>query len=95
MTIISLQDGYKYSVTAAMTVLLLRDLLVSAQPGTDRGPANFYFAHSETLLPLLAQLGIARDQVGGTGHPGHPRPATALRPAPAGGKAVADLTDRR
>jgi hypothetical protein len=51
-----------------MTVLLMRDLLASARPGTDRGPATFYFAHSETLLPLLAQLGIARDQVGGTGH---------------------------
>ena len=45
-----------------MTVELLKDLLASAGAPLD-APAKFYFGHSETLLPLLARLGVARDQV--------------------------------
>ena len=47
-----------------MTVELLKDLLSSAMAPID-APAKFYFGHSETLLPLLARLGVARDQVRG------------------------------
>ena len=55
------QDGYKYNVTSAMTVELLKDLLDSAEENNQSG--KFFFGHSETFLPLLAQLGVAKDEV--------------------------------
>ena len=55
------QDGYKYNVTSAMTVELLKDLLDSAEGRNQSG--KFFFGHSETFLPLLAQLGVAKDEV--------------------------------
>ena len=47
-----------------MTGVLLNDLLsmLKISDGNDSRKANkFYFAHSETFLPFLTRLGIARD----------------------------------
>ena len=45
-----------------MTIELLKDLFVSAD-GNEAAQGKFYFAHSETFLPLLVSLGIAKDKV--------------------------------
>ena len=59
-----IQDGYRYNVTSAMTVELLKDLLASAEgKELPQQQGKFFFAHSETFLPLLVALGIAKDQV--------------------------------
>ena len=42
---------------------ILRDLLESAKGSEELNSGKFYFAHSETVMPLLAQLEIAKDQV--------------------------------
>ena len=49
-------------MTSAMTIELLKDLFVSAD-GKEVAQGKFYFAHSETFLPLLVSLGIAKDKV--------------------------------
>merc|ERR1712025_472142 len=54
------QDGYVFGITREMSVRLLNDLLTSlTKPGI-----RLMFGHSETLLPLLTTLGIARDEPG-------------------------------
>ena len=59
-----IQDGYRYNVTSAMTVELLKDLLASAEgKELPQQQGKFFFAHSETFLPLLVALGIAKDEV--------------------------------
>ena len=59
-----IQDGYQYNVTSAMTVELLKDLLASAEgKELPQQQGKFFFAHSETFLPLLVALGIAKDEV--------------------------------
>ena len=52
------KDGYPYNITLNMTSVLLHDLIKTVK---NRGSNKFYFAHSETLIPLLARLGVARD----------------------------------
>ena len=47
-----------------MTVELLKDLLASGEGDKDLPQGKFFFAHSETFLPLLVALGIAKDEVG-------------------------------
>ena len=47
-----------------MTVELLKDLLASAEGKELAQQGKFFFAHSETFLPLLVALGIAKDEVG-------------------------------
>ena len=59
-----LQDGYAYNITREMTGVLLNDLLSKLKDNredTSVGNSRFYFAHSETFLPFLTRLGIARD----------------------------------
>ena len=59
-----LQDGYAYNITREMTGVLLNDLLSKLKENkedTSVGNSRFYFAHSETFLPFLTRLGIARD----------------------------------
>lgn len=46
-----------------MTVELLKDLLASAEGKELAQQGKFFFAHSETFLPLLVALGIAKDEV--------------------------------
>ena len=46
-----------------MTVELLKDLLASAEGKELPQQGKFFFAHSETFLPLLVALGIAKDEV--------------------------------
>ena len=57
------QDGYQHNVTSAMTVELLKDLLASAEGKDVEQQGKLFFAHSETFLPLLVALGIAKDEV--------------------------------
>jgi len=56
------QDGYQHNVTSAMTVELLKDLLESGEGDKDLPQGKFFFAHSETFLPLLVALGVAKDE---------------------------------
>ena len=58
-----LQDGYQHNVTSAMTVELLKNLLESAEGKELPQQGKLFFAHSETFLPLLVALGIAKDEV--------------------------------
>ena len=51
------KDGYPFNITLDMTKILLNDLVNSVNASSNR----FYFGHSETIIPLLARLGIARD----------------------------------
>lgn len=51
------KDGYPFNITLDMTRVLLHDLLSSVNASSNR----FYFGHSETIIPLLARLGIAKD----------------------------------
>ena len=53
------QDGYRHPITLQMSGKLLSDLLTATQNSSRA--AQFHFAHSETLLPLVARLGVARD----------------------------------
>ena len=46
-----------------MTVELLKDLLASAEGKDVEQKGKLFFAHSETFLPLLVALGIAKDEV--------------------------------
>lgn len=46
-----------------MTVDLLKNLLDSAEGKENGESGKFFFGHSETFLPLLAQLGVAKDEV--------------------------------
>ena len=58
------QDGYAYNITREMTGVLLNDLLSKLKNNKEDNSSEnnrFYFAHSETFLPFLARLGIARD----------------------------------
>jgi len=55
------QDGYAYNITREMTGVLLSDLLSKLKEDNGGDNNRFYFAHSETFLPFLARLGIARD----------------------------------
>ena len=57
------QDGYQHNVTSAMTVELLKDLLASAEGKELPQQGKLFFAHSETFLPLLVALGVAKDEV--------------------------------
>ena len=57
------QDGYQHNVTSAMTVELLKNLLESAEGKELPQQGKLFFAHSETFLPLLVALGIAKDEV--------------------------------
>ena len=57
------QDGYQHNVTSAMTVELLKDLLASAGGKQLEQQGKLFFAHSETFLPLLVALGVAKDEV--------------------------------
>ena len=57
------QDGYQHNVTSAMTVELLKNLLESAEGKDLPQQGKLFFAHSETFLPLLVALGIAKDEV--------------------------------
>ena len=57
------QDGYQHNVTSAMTVELLKDLLASADGKELPQQGKLFFAHSETFLPLLVALGVAKDEV--------------------------------
>ena len=54
------QDGYAYNITRDMTGVLLSDLLTLLKENS-RDNNRFYFAHSETFLPFLTRLGIAKD----------------------------------
>jgi len=56
------QDGYQHNVTSAMTVELLKDLLASAEGKELPQQGKLFFAHSETFLPLLVALGVAKDE---------------------------------
>ena len=47
-----------------MTVELLKDLLESGEGDNELPQGKFFFAHSETFLPLLVALGVAKDEVG-------------------------------
>ena len=58
------QDGYAYNITRDMTGVLLRDLFdrISDHYENNSSTSNrFYFAHSETFMPFLTRLGIAKD----------------------------------
>ena len=46
-----------------MTVELLKNLLESAEGKELPQQGKLFFAHSETFLPLLVALGIAKDEV--------------------------------
>ena len=52
-----IMDGYHSKITRDMTGQLLKDLLINIKNGDNR----FYFAHSETIMPFLTRLGIAKD----------------------------------
>ena len=46
-----------------MTVELLKDLLASAEGKELAQQGKLFFAHSDTFLPLLVALGVAKDEV--------------------------------
>ena len=53
-----IMDGYHNKITRDMTGQLLKDLLINIKNENNR----FYFAHSETIMPFLTRLGIAKDK---------------------------------
>jgi len=53
------KDGYPLNVTLDMTGVLLQDLVENVKTFNTN---KVYFAHSETLIPFLARLGIAKDE---------------------------------
>ena len=52
-----IMDGYHNKITRDMTGQLLKDMLTNIKNENNR----FYFAHSETIMPFLTRLGIAKD----------------------------------
>ena len=52
-----IMDGYHSEITRDMTGQLLKDLIINIENENNR----FYFAHSETIMPFLTRLGIAKD----------------------------------